>query len=153
VFAALRKLVAEGKFPFFAAIEAAQIGIGEARPEADKATHRATTNCWRVRSRYPPPQQAGRSDLPCIAGLMALYQTAPLSPAYNQMAAAYVASCLPTSAAPVYPQTYVQSYPTYSSYPSSYYGYVEPNYPYGGYGYGIPIGLGLGLGFAHGFHP
>ena len=86
--------------------------------------------------------------------VMALYQTAPLSPAYNQMAAAYVASCLPTSAAPVYPQTYVQSYyPTYSSYPSSYYGYAEPNYPnYGSYGYGIPIGLGLGLGFAHGFH-
>jgi hypothetical protein len=86
--------------------------------------------------------------------VMALYQTAPLSPAYNQMATAYVASCLAgTSAAPVYMQTYVQApyYPTYSYYPSSYYGYADYPY-YGGYGYGFPVGFGVGFGFGRGFH-
>jgi hypothetical protein len=72
--------------------------------------------------------------------VMALYQAAPLSPAYNQTAAAYSASCLAgTSAAPLYMQTYVQA-PYYSPYPypSSYYGNAEPAYPYyGGYGYGF----------------
>jgi hypothetical protein len=84
--------------------------------------------------------------------VMALYQTVPLSPAYNQMAAAYSASCLAgTSAAPVYLQTYVQApyYQPYSDYPSSY--YAGPAYPYyGGYGYGFPVGLGIGHGFHHG---
>jgi hypothetical protein len=86
--------------------------------------------------------------------VMALYQAAPLSPAYNQLAAAYGASCLAgTSAAPVYMQTYVQApyYPTYSYYSSSYYGYADYPY-YGGYGYGFPVGLGVGFGFGHGFH-
>ncbi len=86
--------------------------------------------------------------------VMALYQAAPLSPAYNQMAAAYAASCLAgTSAAPIYMQTYVQApaYPTYSYDPSSYYGYADYPY-YGGYGYGFPVGLGIGFGFGHGFH-
>jgi hypothetical protein len=88
--------------------------------------------------------------------VMALYQAAPLSPAYSQMAAAYSARCLGgTFAAPIYLQTYVQApyYPTYSYYSSSYYGYADPNYPYyGGYGYGFPVGLGVGFGFGHGFH-
>ena len=75
--------------------------------------------------------------------VMALYQAAPLSPAYNQMAAAYAASCLTGAyAAPIYMQTYVQApaYPTY-------------DYPYyGGYGYGFPVGIGVGFGFGRGFH-
>jgi hypothetical protein len=85
--------------------------------------------------------------------VMALYQAAPLSPAYNQMAAAYGASCLAgTSAAPLYMQTSVQApYPTYPSYPS--YGYADYpyyGYGYGGYGYGFPVGFGFGFG--RGFH-
>jgi hypothetical protein len=104
----------------------------------------------------PAPVAAqGTTCADLYSRVVALYQTAPLSPAYNQMAAAYVTSCLPrTAAAPVYPQTYVQApyYPTYDD-PASNYGYAEPAYPdYGGYGYGLPIGLGLGFAFAHGFH-
>jgi hypothetical protein len=70
--------------------------------------------------------------------VMTLYQAAPLSPAYTQMAAAYSASCLTgASAAPVYLQTNVQApaSPTYS--PASDYGYADPAYPLngsGGYG-------------------
>ncbi|HEV2189643.1 MAG TPA: hypothetical protein VGR70_20710 [Stellaceae bacterium] len=86
--------------------------------------------------------------------VMALYQAAPLSPAYNQMAAAYSASCLAgTSATPLYMQTYVQApyYQPYSYYPPSYYGYADYPY-YGGYGYGFPFASGLGFGFGRGFH-
>ena len=82
--------------------------------------------------------------------VMAVYQTAPLSPEYNQMAAAYSATCLAgASAAPAYPAYYPQYYaPAYQPY----YGYAEPDYPYyGGYGYGVPVGVGLGLGFGRGF--
>ena len=85
--------------------------------------------------------------------VMALYQTAPLSPAYIQVAATYSASCLAgRPAAQVYMQTYVQApaYPTYAYYPP-YYGYADYPY-YGGYGYGFPVGLGVGFGFGHGFH-
>jgi hypothetical protein len=67
----------------------------------------------------------------------ALYQAAPLSPAYNQMAATYSASCLGgRPPAPVYMQTYVQAppYPTYAYY-LPYYGYADYPY-YGGYGLG-----------------
>jgi uncharacterized membrane protein YgcG len=87
--------------------------------------------------------------------VMAMYQAAPTSPSYNQMAAAYSASCLAgTPAAQVYMQTYVQApyyptYPYYPSYPS--YGYADYPY-YSGYGYGFPVGLGVGFGFGHGFH-
>jgi len=82
--------------------------------------------------------------------VMALYQAAPFSSAYNQTAAAYSASCLAgTSAAPVYMQTTVQApYPTYPSYPSYAYG----DYPYYGYGYGYGFPLGFGFGFGRGFH-
>jgi hypothetical protein len=103
--------------------------------------------------------------------VLAAYRVAPLSLEYNQMAAAYVASCLAggSSAAPAYLQYYGQYYsPSYQSYygyaAPSYqpdYGYAAPSYQsdygyaapdYGGYGYGIPAGIGLGFGFAHGFH-
>jgi hypothetical protein len=45
--------------------------------------------------------------------VLAAYRVAPLSPEYNQMAAAYVASCLAgrSSAPPAYPQYYGQSAP------------------------------------------
>jgi hypothetical protein len=60
----------------------------------------------------------------------ALYQTAPLSPAYNQMAAAYSARCLAgAAAAPPY-------------YGSSGYGYSSPAYY--GYGYSGPVYYGPG---------
>ena len=87
--------------------------------------------------------------------VMAAYQTAPLSPEYNQMAAAYSASCLAgASSAPAYPAYYPQYYPQYYA-PDyqPYYGYAEPDYPYyGGYGYGVPVAVGIGLGFGRGFH-
>jgi hypothetical protein len=44
VTAALLKLIADDKFPCSQRLKAAQIGIGEARPEAGKAT----ANRWRV---------------------------------------------------------------------------------------------------------
>jgi hypothetical protein len=63
----------------------------------------------------------------------ALYQTAPLSPEYNQMAAAYSARCLPgASAAPP---------PAYSGTTSGY-GYNGPAYY--GYGYNAPVYYGPG---------
>jgi hypothetical protein len=83
--------------------------------------------------------------------VMAVYQTAPLSPEYNQMAAAYGATCLGgAAAAAAYPSYYPQYYaPGYQPY----YGYAEPDYAYyGGYGYGVPAAVGIGLGFGRGFH-
>jgi hypothetical protein len=84
--------------------------------------------------------------------VMAVYQTAPLSPEYSQMAAAYGATCLAgASAAPAYPPYYPQYYaPAYQPY----YGYAGADYPYyyDGYGYGVPVAVGLGLGFGRGFH-
>ena len=63
----------------------------------------------------------------------ALYQTAPLSPAYNQMAAAYSARCLAgASAAP--PSAYYGS--------TTGYGYNGPAYY--GYGYNAPVYYGPG---------
>jgi hypothetical protein len=60
----------------------------------------------------------------------ALYQTAPLSPEYSQMAAAYSARCLAgAAAAPPY-------------YGSSGYGYSSPAYY--GYGYSGPVYYGPG---------
>ena len=87
--------------------------------------------------------------------VMAAYQTAPLSPEYNQLAAAYSATCLAgAAAAPAYPAYYPQYYPQYYApyyqppYYQPYYGYAEPFYPY--YGVGVPVGIGLGFG--RGFH-
>ena len=62
--------------------------------------------------------------------VMALYQTAPLSPEYGQMAAAYSARCLAGApAAPAY-------------YGSTGYGYNGPAYY--GYGYSAPAYYGPG---------
>ena len=60
----------------------------------------------------------------------ALYQTAPLSPEYSQMAAAYNARCL----------TGVPVAPAY--YGSTGYGYNNP--AYNGYGYSAPVYYGPG---------
>jgi len=85
--------------------------------------------------------------------VMAVYQTAPLSPEYNQMAATYGASCLAgaAAAAPAYPSYYPQYYAPYYQPPyyPAYSGYAEPFYPY--YGYGAPVGVGIALGFGGGF--
>jgi hypothetical protein len=101
----------------------------------------------------PAPAAAQAANCADMYGrVMALYQAAPQSPAYNQMAAAYGASCLAgTPAAQVYMQTYVQAqaYPTYAYYPP-YYGYADYPYYGGGYGYGFPVGFGFGFG--RGFH-
>jgi hypothetical protein len=61
------------------------------------------------------PAPAAAQSVNCIDlynRVLAAYRVAPLSPEYNQMAAAYVASCLAgrSSAAPAYPQ---YSYPQY----------------------------------------
>ncbi len=82
--------------------------------------------------------------------VMQLYQVAPQSPEYNQVATVYSATCLAgPSAAPGYPGYNSQYSDEYQ--PS--YGYAEPNYPYyGGYGYAVPVGVGFGLGFGGGFH-
>jgi hypothetical protein len=60
------------------------------------------------------PAPAAAQPVNCVDfhnRVLAAYRVAPLSPEYNQMAAAYVASCLAgrSSAAPAYPQYYVQS--------------------------------------------
>jgi hypothetical protein len=95
--------------------------------------------------------------------VMALYQSAPLSPEYNQMAAAYAASCLRgASFAPTYPAP-APDYgaPVYTPvYPATSYGYTPAPYPYYGYDYpsyaygydSVPVGVGLGFGFRGGFH-
>jgi hypothetical protein len=82
----------------------------------------------------------------------ALYQTAPQSPEYAHLYAAYNNNCLGgPSARPAYPSFDAQDYPTNYQPPS--YGYAEPDYPYyGGYGYAAPVAVGLGLGFGRGFH-
>jgi uncharacterized membrane protein YgcG len=87
--------------------------------------------------------------------VLAIYRVAPLSLEYNQMAAAYGASCLAgVSATPAYPQNYAQYYapyyaPYYGYQPD--YGYADYPYYYGDYGYGI--GFGFGRGFrGGGFH-
>jgi len=80
--------------------------------------------------------------------LMAVYQAAPLSPQYNQLAAAYSASCM--AGAPAYAPYDAQDYGAYDQPPSA---YAAPDYPYyGGYGYAVPVGVGIGLGFGGGFH-
>jgi hypothetical protein len=99
--------------------------------------------------------------------VMALYQTAPLSPQYNQMAARYAASCLRgASLAPAYPTPYSATAPAPVPYPypapAPYYGYAPAAYPYYGYDYsydpygyyGVPVGIGFGFGygFRGGFH-
>ena len=60
------------------------------------------------------PAPAAVQSVNCVdlySHALAVYRNAPLSPEYNQMAAAYVASCLAggSSAAPAYPQYYGQS--------------------------------------------
>jgi len=84
--------------------------------------------------------------------VMSVYQAAPLSPQYNQIAAAYSANCLAgASAAPAYPPIDPQDYGAY--YQPPYSAYAEPDYPYsGGYGYAVPVGVGIGLGFGGRFH-
>ena len=52
-----------------------------------------------------PPEKAekGSSSVNCVDlynRVMAVYQTAPLSPEYNQMAAAYSATCLASAPCP-----------------------------------------------------
>jgi hypothetical protein len=64
--------------------------------------------------------------------VMALYQTAPLSPEYGQMAAAYSARCLGGAAAA----------PPPAYYGSTGYGYNGPAYY--GYGYNAPAYYGPG---------
>ena len=68
--------------------------------------------------------------------VMQLYQTAPLSPEYAQMAAGYSASCVGTSAGPAYPA---------AGYPASAYGYAP------GYVYGPPVSVGIGFGYGGGW--
>jgi len=129
-------------------------GSGESHPMSLKLSAMAGATLVLCASIDPAPTAAQAVNCADMYGrVMALYQAAPLSPAYNQMAAAYSASCLAgTSAAPVYLQTNVQApyYPPYSYYPP-YYGYADYPYYYG-YGYGIPVAFGVGFGFGHGFH-
>jgi hypothetical protein len=66
---------------------------------------------------------------------MGLYQAAPASPEYAQMAAAYSASCVGPSATPAY------STPAYGYAP----GYA-PSYGYAPAYVGVPIGVGIGFG-------
>jgi hypothetical protein len=68
--------------------------------------------------------------------VMGLYQTAPQSPQYAQMAAAYSASCVGPSAGPAYPA------PGYGYTP----GYYAP-----GYAYAPPIAVGVGIGYGGGW--
>ena len=73
----------------------------------------------------------------------ALYQTAPLSPEYNQMAAAYSARCLAgASAAP--PAAYYGSTTGYGYNGPAYYGYGYNGPAYYGYGYNAPVYYGPG---------
>jgi hypothetical protein len=68
----------------------------------------------------------------------ALYQTAPLSPEYSQMAAAYSARCL--AGAPAAPAYYGSTGYGYNG--PAYYGYNGPAYY--GYGYSAPAYYGYG---------
>ena len=62
-----------------------------------------------------PTPVAAQQPVNCVDlynRVMAVYQTAPLSPEYNQMAAAYSATCLAgASAARAYPAYYPRYYP------------------------------------------
>ena len=75
--------------------------------------------------------------------VMQMYQTAPQSPEYAQMAGAYSASCVGASAGPIYPSVAGPGYagPTY--------GYA-PGYGGPGYVYGPPVGVGIGFGVGGG---
>jgi hypothetical protein len=76
--------------------------------------------------------------------VMALYQSAPASPEYAQMAASYSASCVGGGgyAGPAYSPPYYGYAPAY---PDPYY---AP-----GYVYGPPVGVGIGFGFGgRGWH-
>jgi hypothetical protein len=71
--------------------------------------------------------------------VMQLYQTAPQSPEYAQMAAAYSASCVGPSAGPAYA-------------PGPGPGYYPPPYGYApGYDYGPPVGIVIGGGWGGGW--
>jgi hypothetical protein len=80
-------------------------------------------------------------------GVMQLYQTAPQSPEYAQMAATYSASCVGASAGPIYPPAAGPGYPGPASYAP---GYVAPGYVGPGYVYGPPVGVGIGFGVGGG---
>src|SRR5271154_1712081 len=71
--------------------------------------------------------------------VMQLYQTAPQSLEYAQMAAAYSASCVGPSAGPAYAPGYGP-------------GYYPPPYGYApGYDYGPPVGVVIGGGWGGGW--
>jgi|ERR1700733_11153280 hypothetical protein len=70
--------------------------------------------------------------------VMQLYQAAPLSPEYAQMAGAYGARCLGASAGPAYSPTSGPGYPPPTYGPAD--GYAP------GYVYGPPVDIGIGVG-------
>jgi len=81
----------------------------------------------------PPPAAAQTPNCGEMYGrVMQLYQTAPQSPEYAQMAAAYSASCVGPTAGPAY-------------YPPPAYGYAP------GYYYGPAVGVGVGFGYGGGW--
>jgi hypothetical protein len=71
--------------------------------------------------------------------VMQLYQAAPASPEYAQMASAYSASCVgpSASAGPAYPAA-TYSTPTYGYAPA--------------YVYGAPVSVGVGVGYGGGYY-
>ena len=73
----------------------------------------------------------------------ALYQTAPLSPEYSQMAAAYSARCLAGTSA-VAPPAYYGSTTGYGYNGPAYSGYGYSGPAYAGYGYNGPPYYGYG---------
>src|SRR5580700_861642 len=83
---------------------------------------------------YAAPAAAQPVNCPDLYNhVMGLYQTAPASPEYAQLSAAYSASC-------VGPAAYAAPYPApYYPYPAPYYGYAP------GYVYGPPVGVGIGF--------
>ena len=71
--------------------------------------------------------------------VMQLYQAAPQSPEYAQMAAGYSANCVGPSVGPAYPAG------GYAGYPAAAYGYAP------GYVYGPPVSVGVGFGYGGGW--
>jgi len=67
-----------------------------------------------VTADYTPVAAQAPNCVDLYNQVMALYQTAPQSPQYNQMSAYYAASCLGgPSAGPAYPAPYAAPYPQY----------------------------------------
>jgi hypothetical protein len=85
----------------------------------------------------PPPAAAQVPNcLDMYNRVMQLFQAAPQSPAYAQMAAAYSANCLGPAAGPAYPPP---------GYPPPAYGYAPV------YDYGPVVGVGVGFGYGGGW--